>query len=332
MASSRRCSRDSGLTNQTTYYYRVRATGLNTTGPWSSAVKAKPMPPPPSIAPTPLGATPGNARVVLTWAVVPGVTGYRGFYPHVQRPVRLDANRVDIEDDVHEHWARERHDVSLHRGGVYGIGGIGPKATPVSATPVAPPPASTGLTATAGNHEVILAWTAAPGAASYDIFKATASGRQGRTPVMSGLTVTSFTDLNLENGPTLYYKVRAVNAGGTSPLSTEAGASPEGAPLVVDPETTAAFQFLRQATWGPKPQDVNLLKGGGREAFIESQIAAPASAYPDALLSMPIEAVQEQMMANALTGARSAPSAPRMGTAQDSGSFQPSKSTPRRGS
>jgi len=71
---------------------------------------------------------------------------------------------------------------------------------------------------------------------------------------------------------------------------------------MVDPETTAAFQLLRQATWGPKPQEVDLVRAGGRDAFIASQLSMPPSAYPDSLLSMPIEAAQEQMMANALTG------------------------------
>ena len=33
--------------------------------------------PPPATAPETVVATPGNAKVVLTWAAVPGATGYR---------------------------------------------------------------------------------------------------------------------------------------------------------------------------------------------------------------------------------------------------------------
>ena len=40
----------------------------------------------------------------------------------------------------------------------------------------------------------------------------------------------------------------------------------------------------------------------GADAFIASQMTMAASDYPTSLFAMPIEAVQERMMANALTG------------------------------
>ena len=46
-----------------------------------------------------------------------------------------------------------------------------------------------------------------------------------------GLTSTSFTDTGLVNGTTYYYKVAAINAGGQSPLSSEASATPKSASL-----------------------------------------------------------------------------------------------------
>lgn len=291
---------DSGLTNQTSYYYRVRAVGLNSVGPVSTALRAKPMPPPPSVAPAPLVATAGNARVVLSWPAVPGVSGYK-----VYRTTTGTFDAPPIASTTATTYTNNglvNGTTYLYTVAAYGIGGIGPRAPAVSATPIAPPPAPTGVTASAGDHEITLTWPPTPGAATYDVFRSTASGRQGRTPILTGLTVTTFTDPNLENGPTLFYKVRAVNAGGAGPLSAEVSASPEGPPLVVDPETTAAFQFLRQATWGPKPQDVALLRAGGPDAFIASQMTMAASDYPTSLFAMPIEAVQERMMANALTG------------------------------
>ena len=71
-------------------------------------------------------------------------------------------------------------------------------------------------------------------------------------------------DPGVDNGPTYYYKVTGTNIGGESPRSAEAGATPEGPPLVVDAETQAAFRFLRQATWGPRPGDVDHVKLVGR--------------------------------------------------------------------
>lgn len=291
---------DSGLTNQTYYYYRVRASGLNSTGPLSTAVRAKPMPPPPSTAPDPLAATAGNARVTLSWAVVPGVSGYK-----IYRSTTgiFDAPPiVSTTSTTYINGGLVNGTTYAYTVAAYGIGGIGPKAAAVAVTPVAPPPAPTGLSITAGDHEVTLTWDPTPGATSYDVFRATAPGKQGRTPIVSGLSLTSVTDPNLENGPTLYYKVRAVNAGGPGSLSAEVSASPEGAPLMVNPETIEAFQLIKQATWGPKPNDVALVEAGGRDAFLASQFNMAPSPYPDTLMAMPIEAVQEQMMANALAG------------------------------
>ena len=97
----------------------------------------------------------------------------------------------------------------------------------------------------------------------------------------------------------------ALNGGGESPRSVEVSASPESAPLVADPETVAAFQFLRQATWGPKPGDVEALKAlgkDGKDAFLTQQLSAPASILPDALFDKPIDDAQEYFMSIALTG------------------------------
>jgi hypothetical protein len=87
------------------------------------------------------------------------------------------------------------------------------------------PPTPTGLTATAGNGSVALAWTASAGATSYSIYRGTASGGEGTTPVGTS-TTNSFTDTGLTNGTTYYYKVSASNSAGTSALSSEVSATP----------------------------------------------------------------------------------------------------------
>ena len=87
------------------------------------------------------------------------------------------------------------------------------------------PPTPTGLTATAGNGSVALAWTASAGATSYSIYRGTAPGGEGTTPVGTS-TTNSFTDTGLTNGTTYYYKVSASNSAGTSALSSEVSATP----------------------------------------------------------------------------------------------------------
>ena len=86
------------------------------------------------------------------------------------------------------------------------------------------PAAPTGLTATAGNAQVSLAWSASSGATSYNLYRATSAGAEAL--YKSGLTATTYADTGLTNGTTYYYKVAAVNSAGTSGLSAEASATP----------------------------------------------------------------------------------------------------------
>jgi PKD repeat protein len=106
----------------------------------------------------------------------------------------------------------------------------------ITASPIAgtPPGAPTGLTATAGNGQASLSWTAPAsngGVAitSYRVYRGTASG--GETLLTTGGcsnlgVVLSCTDTGLANGTTYYYKVSAVNSIGEGPQSNEASAKP----------------------------------------------------------------------------------------------------------
>jgi fibronectin type 3 domain-containing protein len=96
-------------------------------------------------------------------------------------------------------------------------------------TPPAAAAAPTGLSATGGNGLVNLAWSASSGATSYNVYRGTSSGGESATPIATGVTATSYTDSTVTNGTTYYYKVAAVNTGGTSGLSAEASALPKAA-------------------------------------------------------------------------------------------------------
>ena len=91
----------------------------------------------------------------------------------------------------------------------------------VSGAPVAP----AGLTATAGDGQVALAWNSAVGAVSYDIKRATTSGGP-YTTITSVTGATGHTDTGLANATTYYYVVSAANAAGQSANSAEASATP----------------------------------------------------------------------------------------------------------
>jgi carboxypeptidase T len=103
----------------------------------------------------------------------------------------------------------------------------------------APPGAPAALTATPGNAQVGLAWTAASGATGYRVHRGTASG--GPYTTLPGSPAgTSFTDNGLANGTTYFYVVTATNGVGEGASSNEASATPVAPPTVVTLTSTAA--------------------------------------------------------------------------------------------
>jgi phospholipase C len=88
-----------------------------------------------------------------------------------------------------------------------------------------PPAAPAGLTATGGNTQVTLNWTASSGAISYNVKRSTVSG--GPYTTIASPAITNFTDIGLVNNTPYYYVVSAVNAGGEGANSTEVSATPQ---------------------------------------------------------------------------------------------------------
>jgi fibronectin type 3 domain-containing protein len=102
------------------------------------------------------------------------------------------------------------------------------------------PGAPAQLTATSGNGQVSLSWSAVSGATSYNVYYSTTSGvTPGSGTKVSGLTVTSYSVTGLTNGTTYYFVVTAVNAAGESPASSQASA-PADETLPVAPQSLVA--------------------------------------------------------------------------------------------
>lgn len=173
--------------------------------------------------PTGLAATGGNAQVSLTWNASSGATSYNversttsgGPYTTVSSPATTSYTDATVTNGTTYYYV-----VSATNS--YGTSA---NSTQVSATPTAPiPPAPTNLTATAGVQEVMLAWTASTGAATYNVKRATASG--GPFNTIASPTNTSYTDSGLTAGTTYYYVVTALNGAGESGNSNQISAIP----------------------------------------------------------------------------------------------------------
>jgi hypothetical protein len=129
---------------------------------------------------------------------------------------------------------------------VTAVNGAGESAesAEVGATPqVSAPAAPTGVSATAGNGQVTLSWTAVSGATSYNLYFSTSTGVTKTTGTKITGAASPYTHTGLTNGTTYYYVVTAVSAGGESAESAQVSATPQApAPtsynLVVDGDNT----------------------------------------------------------------------------------------------
>lgn len=87
-----------------------------------------------------------------------------------------------------------------------------------------PPATPTGLTASAGNAQVVLSWNASSGATAYSLGRSTTSG--GAYTNIASPSATDYTDNGLTNGTTYYYVVAAVDGNGASANSAPISATP----------------------------------------------------------------------------------------------------------
>jgi cellulose 1,4-beta-cellobiosidase len=90
------------------------------------------------------------------------------------------------------------------------------------------PSAPLGLSATAGNAQSVLNWTApiSGPAATYKVYEGTTSG--GETLLASAIATTSYTATGLTDGTKYFFEVTGVNFVGEGPFSTETSATPAG--------------------------------------------------------------------------------------------------------
>jgi fibronectin type 3 domain-containing protein len=108
---------------------------------------------------------------------------------------------------------------------------------PVSATPAAAtvvPPAPAGLTATAGDNQVTITWSAVAGAVSYNTYWSATPGVTTANGTQIQNAANPMIQTGLTNGTTYYYIVTAVNAIGESAASAQASAVP-AVPVAVPP-------------------------------------------------------------------------------------------------
>ncbi|HEV2257826.1 MAG TPA: fibronectin type III domain-containing protein, partial [Streptosporangiaceae bacterium] len=233
---------DTGVTNGTTYYYKVTAVNAVGQSPQSNEASATPQASA-TVPSAPQGltaATGGNGTVKLSWSppasnggsAVTGYDVYRGTSPggESSTPIATNVNGTSFTDTGLTNGTTYYYKVTA-------VNAVGqsPQSSEASASPQATAPsAPLSVVASAGNASVTVSWSvpASNGGSAvtgYDVYRGTTPGGESSTPIATNVNGTSFTDTGLANGTTYYYKVTAVNAVGQSPQSSEASATPKAA-------------------------------------------------------------------------------------------------------
>lgn len=128
------------------------------------------------------------------------------------------------------------------------------------------PAVPTGVTAIPGSSSVSVVFPNVPKATSYNIYRSTTSGGEAiyKSGILaSGGTSTLFTDTNVTNGTTYYYKVTALNAAGETAPSTESSATPVAAGALRD----ADIGGLAPSAGSAVGSGTITLSGGGADIF-----------------------------------------------------------------
>jgi hypothetical protein len=177
-----------------------------------------------------LDVTPGNQSLQLAWSAPASyggsaVTGYvvyvDGDEDQVLGPAARSATVTGLTNGV-------EHEVQV---AAVNVAGEGARATSTG-TPAALPSAPTGLTATPGDGQVALEWSAPVDDGGSPILEYRVYRDGGETPVHTTPdgTTTSWTDSGVTNGQTYAYVVRAVNETGVGLLSGSVDATPTAPP------------------------------------------------------------------------------------------------------
>ena len=240
-----------GLTNGSEYGFELRGVNGSVNGSVSNKVTATPKAPPKAPgAPRSLSATPGNQRVSLSWsaAAANGSAILRYEY-------RRDSGSWSTVSGGAS--ARSRTVTGLTNGTSYtfkvrAVNGKGAgSVASVTATPKAPPkaPGAPGsLSATPGNKQVSLSWSAAAANGSAILRYEYRRDSGSWSTVSGGASARSRTVTGLTNGTSYTFKVRAVNGVGSG-SSASVSATPK-APATVPgaPGSLSATPGIGQVT------------------------------------------------------------------------------------
>jgi fibronectin type III domain protein len=181
--------------------------------------------------PSGVAASAGNAQVAVSWTASTGATSYDVYYS-TSAAVSTTSNLGSISSTTTSALVSGLTNNTTYYFVVTAVNGAGqstassPAASAAPSAVITTPSVPTGVTATAGNAQVTVSWTASTGATSYDVYYST-SAAVSTTSYSGSITAATTSALvsGLTNGTTYYFIVTAVNGSGTSAASSPAASA-----------------------------------------------------------------------------------------------------------
>jgi uncharacterized delta-60 repeat protein len=182
-------------------------------------------------APTGVSATAGDGQVTISWSAVSRATSYNLYFGTTTGVTKTTGTKVAGVTSPSAHTGRTNGTTYFYVVTAANAAGESAESTQVGATPQVPAPgAPTGPSATAGNGQVRISWSAVTGATSYNLYFSTSTGvTKTNSTKITGVT-SPYTHTGRTNGTAYFYVVTAQNAGGESAESAQVSATPVGAP------------------------------------------------------------------------------------------------------
>jgi fibronectin type 3 domain-containing protein len=218
---------NTGLTNGTTYYYKISA--LNTVG---ESVLSNELSATPATsatvpgAPTLTSATAGNASVALVWTPPASnggspITGYTA----TASPGGASCSSAGLGCTVSGLSNGTTYSFSVTASNIVGTGSASNTLSATPAAVAAVPGAPQNVAASQNKPRGIALTWAAPASnggatiTGYKIYRSTSAGAETLYATVSN--VTKYKDTSASSGVVYYYKIAAINSIGTGPNSTE---------------------------------------------------------------------------------------------------------------
>ena len=198
--------------------------------------------------PTPSGVTamPGNGQVTIAWTAETDATSYNIYWSTTPGVTTANGTKITGAASPYVHSGLTNGTTYYYVVTSVNKDGESAPSSEVSATLGQPAP--TGVTATPGNGQITIGWTAEADVISYNIYWSTTPG----VTTTNGTKIAGVTrphiHSGLTNGTTYYYVVTAARNDGESTPSSEVSAIPSAVPAPAAPADVTATPGNGQVT------------------------------------------------------------------------------------